>query len=63
MPQIKAPLPFLSAFNRRELITLNDTGIPFIGLKDLILDKQANTRVKDRTDLEYLKAKRSKGEE
>jgi predicted nucleotidyltransferase len=63
LPQLKASLPFRSAFNRKELITLNETEIPFIGLEDLILDKQANARLKDFTDLEHLKTKRSKAEE
>lgn len=63
LPQLKASLPFRSAFNRKELITLNETEIPFIGLEDLILDKQTNARSKDITDIEQLKRNRNKGDE
>jgi len=41
-------------------VTLNYTEIPFINYEDLILDKKANGRLKDITDLEQLYKKRNK---
>lgn len=64
LPELKAPLKFRSSFNKREVITLNDTEIHFIGYDDLVLDKKANARSKDITDLEQLdlNRKREQGE-
>lgn len=44
-------------FNQREMVTLNDVEIPFI---NLILDKKANARSKDITDLEKLEINKKK---
>jgi hypothetical protein len=60
LPELKASLKFRSAFGRREIITLNNTEIPFINYEDLILDKKANGRLKDITDLEQLYRKKNK---
>ena len=63
LPELKASLKFRSSFNRREIVSLNDTEIPFINYEDLILDKNANARSKDITDLEQLDIKRKKNKE
>jgi hypothetical protein len=60
LPELKAALLFRSAFNRREIVSLNNTEIPFINYEDLILDKKANGRLKDITDLEELYKKKNK---
>ena len=61
LPELKATLKFRLSFSRREIITLNDAEIPFINYEDLILDKQANARAKDITDLEQLHINSKKG--
>ena len=60
LPELKASLKFRSSFIRREIVSLNDTEIPFINYEDLILDKKANARSKDITDLEQLDINRKK---
>ena len=60
LPALKAPLKFRSSFNKREVVILNDTQIPFINYDDLILDKKANSRSKDITDIEQLNVNRRK---
>jgi predicted nucleotidyltransferase len=63
LPELKASLKFRPSFSRREIVTLNDTEIPFINYEDLILDKKANARSKDITDLEQLDINRKKNKE
>lgn len=63
LPELKAPLKFRSSFSRREVVTLNDTEIPFINYEDLIADKKANARSKDITDLEQLDLNKKKKKE
>ena len=58
LPELKSALKFQSSFKRKEIVTLNEIAIPFIGYDDLILDKQTNDRPKDITDIEQLKTKR-----
>lgn len=62
LPELKASLKFRSSFSKREIITLNDIEIPFINYDDLILDKKANARPKDITDLEQLNIRKKKKE-
>ncbi len=54
LPELKASLKFRTSFSRREIVTLNDTEIPFINYEDLILDKKVTARSKDIADLEQL---------
>jgi hypothetical protein len=54
LPELKASLKFRSSFDKREIVAFNDTEIPFINYDDLILDKKANARPKDITDIEKL---------
>lgn len=61
LPELKASLKFRSTFSRREIVTLNNTEIPFINYEDLIADKKANGRIKDINDLEQLYKKKNKG--
>ena len=56
-------LRFRLAFNRKEIVTLNETEIPFISYEDLISDKKANARSKDINDIEQLDIDRKKSQE
>lgn len=58
LPSLKANLDFWTSFKRREVIELDTTNIPFIGLNELILDKQKNGRPKDLEDIEELKKRK-----
>ncbi|GAA4394358.1 hypothetical protein GCM10023187_00060 [Nibrella viscosa] len=62
LPEVKAPLNFRSSFNKKEIVTLNDTEIPFISYEDLISDKKTNARSKDIIDLEQLDINRKSKE-
>ena len=62
LPELKAQLKFRTSFLRKEVVSLNGIDIPFISYDDLILDKEANGRPKDITDIEQLKSKRKKGQ-
>ncbi len=54
LPELKLSLRFRSAYNRKEIVSLDETKIPFISYEDLVLDKKANARAKDLTDIERL---------
>ena len=58
LPELKAQLKFRDSFLRKEVVSLSEIDIPFISYDDLILDKEANGRPKDITDVEHLKSKR-----
>jgi hypothetical protein len=62
LPELKAGLRFRPSFKKREIVTLDNIDIPFICYEDLLLDKKANARPKDITDIEQLKTKRKSGE-
>jgi hypothetical protein len=63
LPELKASLRFRPSFNRREIVTFNNTEIPFINYEDLILDKKTNARSKDISDIEQLNISRKKNKE
>ena len=63
LPELKVSLRFRLAFNRKEIVTLNDTEIPFISYGDLVSDKKANARGKDITDIKQLDSDTKKSEE
>ena len=58
LPEIKAKLSFQSAYKRRQLVSLDNVGISYIHLEDLMSDKKANARQKDLEDIAYLERKR-----
>ncbi len=60
LPKLKAPLKFRDSFTRKEIVTLKNIEIPFINYDDLILDKETNSRPKDKTDIEELKKKKKR---
>lgn len=62
LPELKALLQFRACFERKEIVNLFETDIPFISYNDLIEDKKTNARPKDLTDIEELKNTR-KGKE
>lgn len=55
LPSIVAPLKFWEAYARRKVVERDGIEIPFIGLEDLILDKQVLGRKKDLDDIENLR--------
>ena len=63
LPELKATLRFQQSFNRKEIVTLNGTEIPFINYEDLIIDKKENARSKDITDIEQLDINRKMSQE
>jgi len=58
LPELKAILSFQSAYKRRQLVSLDNVGISYIHLEDLMSDKKANARQKDLEDIAYLERKR-----
>jgi hypothetical protein len=63
LPELKASLKFRTCFNKREVVTFNDTEIPFINYEDLIIDKKATARAKDIADVEQLNNRKGKQSE
>ena len=55
LPQIKAPTKFKDSYKRCETVNLNGIDLFFIGLEDLLKDKEASSRPKDLNDIEHLK--------
>ena len=62
LPQIKAPMKFGAAYKRREVVVLSSVDIPFISFEDLIKDKEATGRPRDKADMEHLKRLRETDE-
>jgi predicted nucleotidyltransferase len=62
LPKIKATIKFKSAFAQREIVMLDKVEIPFIGFEDLIADKEATGRPKDKEDILHLRNIREAGE-
>ncbi len=58
LPELKAPLKFRPSFEKREIVQLRETDIPFISYGDLIKDKEINPRPKDIIDIVELKKQR-----
>ena len=58
LPELKAALKFRQAFEKKEIVTLNEVDIPFINYDDLITDKKTNPRPKDIADIEQLDIRR-----
>lgn len=61
LPEIKAPIKFTEANQRKETIELEGTELHFLNYSDLVEDKKATARKKDLEDIEQLK--KIKGEE
>jgi hypothetical protein len=55
LPEIKAPIKFSDANKRKTTIVLEETAIHFMGLGDLIEDKEASARKKDLADIKQLR--------
>jgi hypothetical protein len=62
LPELKSSLKFRLSFSRREIVTVTDIEIPFISYEDLVLDKKANARLKDISDIEQLEIKKRNNE-
>lgn len=55
LPEIKAPINFSEAFQRKNTLELEGTKIHFMNHLDLIEDKKATARLKDLKDIKELK--------
>jgi hypothetical protein len=55
LPEIKAPIKFTEAYQRKRTIEVEETQIHFMNYFDLIEDKKATARMKDLKDIEELK--------
>ena len=55
LPKIKAPLRFMSSFQKREIFQSDGIDISFISLAELIQDKSVNPRPKDIDDIQHLR--------
>lgn len=55
LPSIKAEIPFIKADQRKEIIQIDGIPIIFMGLDDLIKDKEATGRLKDIEDINHLR--------
>lgn len=55
LPALASPIHFRKAFLTKEVIILQQGEIPFVGLTELLTDKQYNQRKKDLTDIEMLR--------
>ncbi len=55
LPEIKAPINFSEAFQRKNTLELEETKIHFMNHLDLIEDKKATARLKDLKDIKELK--------
>jgi len=60
LPELKSLLQCRAAFEKREIVNLTGTDIPFISYLDLIQDKEVNPRAKDLIDLEELRNRKKK---
>ncbi len=49
---------FDAAYDRRQIIQLDDIDVPFIGYEDLVMNKSATGRSKDKVDVEELERRR-----
>ncbi|MBK5214750.1 MAG: hypothetical protein JJE55_13930 [Flavobacteriaceae bacterium] len=55
LPEIKAPIKFPEAYQRKNTVEFEETQIHFMNYLDLIEDKKATARMKDIKDIEELK--------
>jgi hypothetical protein len=55
LPRLQASLSFGACFIRRTTVTVAEVDIHFIGLDDLLVDKQALGRAKDLLDIDNLR--------
>lgn len=55
LPEIKANIKFMEAYNRKETVDLAETHIHFMNYSDLLADKKASARNKDFDDIQRLK--------
>lgn len=60
LPEIKAPIKFSEAYQRKNTVALEETKIHFMNYFDLIEDKKATARTKDLKDIEELKKLKDK---
>jgi len=60
LPKLKGATKFKQAYERKEVTTIQGIDMLFIGFDELLLDKAANSRPKDLTDIKQLKSIKKK---
>ena len=60
LPKLKSVAKFRDSYKNKEVVTLKNIDIPFIGFDELLQDKAANSRPKDLLDIKQLKSLRNK---
>ena len=60
LPKLKSVAKFKNSYKNREVVTLKEVNIPFIGFDELLQDKAANSRPKDIQDIKHLKSIKNK---
>lgn len=60
LPKLKSVAKFKDSYKNKEIVTLKNVEIPFIGFDELLQDKAANSRPKDLLDIKKLKSLKSK---
>ena len=60
LPKLKSVAKFRDSYKNKEVVTLKDVEIPFIGFDELLQDKAANSRPKDLLDIKQLKSLKNK---
>lgn len=56
LPKLKTATKFQKAYDRKEITTLKEIDMHFIGFDELLQDKAANSRPKDLADIKQLKS-------
>jgi predicted nucleotidyltransferase len=60
LPKLKGATKFKQAYEKKEITTIKGIDMHFIGFDELLLDKAANSRPKDLTDIKHLKSIKKK---
>ncbi|MBL7732814.1 MAG: hypothetical protein JNM88_16680 [Chitinophagaceae bacterium] len=60
LPKLKGQGRFRQSYDKRDIITVKKTDLPFIGIDDLLKEKAVNSRPKDLADIKQLKSIRKK---
>lgn len=60
LPKLKGANRFKQAYEKKEITTIKEIDMQFIGFDELLQDKAANSRPKDLADIKQLKSTRKK---
>lgn len=59
LPKLKGLSKFRDCHENKEVVGIEGVNIPILGINDLILDKEIDSRPKDLSDIKHLKEKRN----